>query len=344
MIRVDGSKRSGSGTIVRYSVSLSALLGEELHLTNIRAKRDKPGLRPQHLKAIEACAEISGGEVVGGKVGSSEIKFKPGPGIKGGDYKWDIGTAGSTTMLLMTILPIAIFSENSSSFVIKGGLFQDFAPSAFHMKYVLFPTLRKMGIEADLEIIRPGYVPRGEGIIRAYVKPVRGKIKPLRLCEQGDIERIWGISLSSHLEERKVSHRMAREARRVLERYGFSAEIELLYDKEALQEGASLFLSAETSTGCVIGSDMAGRPGRPSEEIGRKVAQNLIEDIEEGATVDRFLMDQIVLYCALADGESVYRIPFITEHLETNLWLVEEILGAKWNIDGKEVRIEGVGR
>lgn len=344
MLKVDGSLMSGSGTIVRYSVSLAALLGEELHLVNIRAKREKPGLRPQHLRAIEACAELCGGEIEGGRVSSTEIFFRPGREIRGGEYSWDIGTAGSTTMLLMTILPIAIFAKRESRFRIKGGLFQDFAPSAFHMKYVLFPTLRKMGIEAELEIIRPGYVPRGEGIIEARVKPLSGRIKPLRLEEQGEIKEIRGISLSSHLENRKVSHRMAKEAKKVLKRYGFSADIELIYDKEALQEGASLFLLAETSTGCLIGSDMAGRPGRPSEEIGRRVAENLMEDIIEGATADRYLIDQLVIYCALSDGESIYKIPFRTEHLETNLYLTEKILGSGWEIEDKTLRIRGIGR
>ena len=144
MINIDGAQKSGSGTIVHFAVGLATLLGEELHLTNIRAKREKPGLRPQHLKAIEALRDICHGSLDGGEVGSKEIRFKPGGRAKGGYYEWDIGTAGSTTLLVMTLLPNALFSTGTISFKISGGLFQDFAPSAYHMQFVLFPTLKRM--------------------------------------------------------------------------------------------------------------------------------------------------------------------------------------------------------
>jgi len=165
MIYVDGGQKSGSGTIVRFAVGLATLLGEELHLTNIRAKREKPGLRPQHLKAVQALQQICRGSLDGGEVGSKEIRFEPGGRLKGGNYEWDIGTAGSTTLLTMTLLPAALFSTGTMHFKISGGLFQDFAPSAYYMQHVLSPLLRKMGIIATLSIIRPGYVPRGGGII-----------------------------------------------------------------------------------------------------------------------------------------------------------------------------------
>ena len=161
MIHVDWAQKSGSGTIVRFAVGLATLLGEELHLTNIRAKREKPGLRPQHLKSIQALQQICQGTLDGGKIGSNEIWFKPGGNVKSGYYEWDIGTAGSTTLLAMTLLPAACYSQGTMSFKICGGLFQDFAPSAYHMQYVLFPVLERMGITARLSIIRPGYVRRG---------------------------------------------------------------------------------------------------------------------------------------------------------------------------------------
>ena len=128
MIYVDGAQKSGSGTIVRFASGLAALLGEELCLTNIRARREKPGLRPQHLKALEALQQICYGRLEGGEVGSSEIRFKPSREIKDGYYKWDIGTAGSTTLLAMTLLPTACFSKGAVGFKISGGLFQDCEP------------------------------------------------------------------------------------------------------------------------------------------------------------------------------------------------------------------------
>jgi len=343
MIYVDGAQKSGSGTIVRFAVGLATLLGEELHLTNIRAKREKPGLRPQHLKAIQALQQICQGTLVGGEIGSREIRFKPGGGVKGGHYEWEIGTAGSTTLLAMTLLPAACFSSRAISLRISGGLFQDFAPSAHHMQYVLFPVLNRMGITARLNIIRPGYVPRGGGIIEVALEPVRGKIKPIRLVSQENVTRIEGVALSSHLKERKVSERMVAKCSEVLKSSGYQAQIEAIYDTLALQKGAVLTIYAKTSSGCIIGAERAGKPGRTSEDIGRYVARSLIEDLATGATVDRYLADQLILYAALANGVSQYRIPQLTEHVETNLWLVESMLGAKTEIDKNLVRIQGIG-
>ncbi len=343
MIYVDGAQKSGSGTIVRFAVGLATLFGEELHLINIRAKREKPGLRPQHLKAIQAVQQICQGSLDGGEIGSKEIRFRPGGEIKSGCYEWNIGTAGSTTLLAITLLPVACFSTGAMSFKISGGLFQDFAPSAYHMQYVLSPMLSKMGITAKFGVIRPGYVPRGDGVIKVAVEPVTGKIKPIRLPNQGDVVRIEGIALSSHLKEKRVSERMMQKCSEVLESNGYSAQVEIIYDTLALQRGAALALYAKTSSGCIIGADRAGEPRRASEDIGRYVAGNLIEDLATGATVDRYLADQLIFYAALADGVSQYRIPKLTEHIETNLWLVESILGAKTQVNKNLVKIQGIG-
>jgi len=343
MIRIDGSQKSGSGTIVRFAVGLATLLGEELHLINIRAKREKPGLRPQHLKSIQALQQICHGTLSGGEIGSSEIRFKPGGEVKGGYYEWDIGTAGSTTLLAMTLLPAACFSTGAMSFKISGGLFQDFAPSAYHMQYVFFPVLNKMGINAKLSIIRPGYVPRGGGVIQVTVEPVTGKIKPISLLSQGEVVRIEGAALCSHLKERRVSERMVNKCNEVLKSNGYRAQIEVIYDTLAPQRGAALTIYAKTSSGGIIGADRAGEPRRTSEDIARYVARSLVEDLATGATVDRCLADQLIFYAALADGVSEYRIPRLTEHVETNLWLVETMLGAKAEVNQNLVRIQGIG-
>jgi RNA 3'-terminal phosphate cyclase (ATP) len=343
VIHIDGAQKSGSGTIVRFAVGLATLLGEQLHLTNIRAKRPKPGLRPQHLKALQALKQICQGSLDGGEIGSGEIWFKPGGGVKSGRYEWDIGTAGSTTLLAMTLLPAACFSRGAVSFKLCGGLFQDFAPSAYHMQYVLFPMLGSMGITAELNITRPGYVPRGGGIIEVGVEPVEGKLKPINLPGQGRVTGIQGIALSSHLEQRKVSQRMVEKCNQVLKTQGYQANIGIVHDTSALQRGAALALHAKTSSGCIIGADRAGEPRRTSEEIGRYVATSLLEDLSTGATVDRYLADQLIFYAALADGVSQYRIPRLTEHVETNLWLVETILGAKTGVEGNLLKIQGIG-
>ncbi|GAG10077.1 unnamed protein product, partial [marine sediment metagenome] len=165
MIDIDGGQKSGSGTIVRSALALAALLGQPLHLYNIRAKRPKPGLRAQHLTVARAVAELTEASLEGATLGSGEIWFRPAKVARGGSYSWDIGSAGSTTMMAMTLIPLACFAERPCTFRLKGGLFQDFAPSAYHTQRILLPRLARMGVQAELRIVRPGYVPKGAGII-----------------------------------------------------------------------------------------------------------------------------------------------------------------------------------
>lgn len=342
MIHIDGAARSGSGTIVRLSIALACLLGQELHLTNIRAKREKPGLQPQHLKAVQACAQMCQAHTQGLALGAREMVFSPGGKIRGGRYQWDIGTAGSTTMLAMAVLPLACFADGETTFRVSGGLFQDMAPSALHMQNVLLPLLGRLGVEAELSIVRPGYVPRGGGIIEIEVKPLANALAPLQLMRQGQVRQMRGVALSSHLEERKVSHRMAETCQRYLKGKGYEARIDATYDDTAPQAGACLALWAETDTGCILGADQAGKRGRSSEEIGRYVAESLLEDLASGATVDRHLADQLILYAALAQGESRYVIPRPTEHVDTNMWLVESF-GARVRLQGNHIAVQGIG-
>ncbi len=342
MIEIDGSVHSGSGTLLRYAASLATLVGRPIRMTRVRAKRQKPGLRPQHLQALRACATLSGGRLEGDRVGSQEILYAPGPELRGGEYKLDIGTAGSTTMLAFTLLPLALHAEKTCRFSLTGGLFQDFAPSAFHMQRALIPLLRRMGAEVRLEIRRPGYVPKGGGEIFLEVKPRRLPLEPLRMPDQGSLSKITGVSLSSHLEREKVSERMASRCRELLEKRGLEAEFEVLRDSDAHQRGAALMLLAETDRGCLIGADRAGKPGRRSEIIAEFVVRSLLEDLDTGATVDRHLADQLILFAALADGLSTYRIPVLTDHIRSNLWLVEKILDARNRLEGMVLHVEGV--
>lgn len=351
MLEIDGSEHSGSGTIVRDAIPFCILTGQDIHLRNIRAKRDKPGLRPQHLKALEAAAGLCDGKLEGGTVGSREIRFRPGNRIKGGTHTWDIGTAGSTAMLALSLLPLGLFADGPSVYRLTGGLFQDFAPSLFHFKHVLLPTVRRMGIEAEVRIIQPGYVPKGGGRIELQILPAREALRPLELVKQGRIQSIRGIALSSHLKERDVSRRMGRECERKLKEKGFRPEIEILYDegespafeRSCIQPGAALAVWAETDAGSLIGADMAGARGRTAEFIGKQTAQDLLADLSSGAAVDRHVADQVIPFGALAKGTTTVRIPFVTEHVEARLWLAEKILGAKFEVLENIVTIEGIG-
>jgi len=343
MIEIDGSIHSGSGTLLRYAVALSTLIGEPLHMIRIRSRRQQPGLRPQHLRAVQACKSFSEGEVEGAEAGSTEITYFPGKSLPGGEFHWDIGTAGSTTMLSFTLIPLALFARRPCRFSLVGGLFQDFAPSAFHMEHVLLPLLRRMGAEVRLEMVRPGYVPRGQGHLVLEVMPLHRPLVPLMMEEQGRIKELWGISFASHLEKEKVAQRMADESTRLLQEEGFRVRMDIRNESNAVQRGAALFLRAETERGCLLGADQAGKPGRRSEAIARFVVKCLLEDLRSHAATDRHLSDQLILFGALAEGTTRYVIPSLTDHIESNLWLVRKMLGAEFELRGNLLELRGIG-
>jgi len=341
MIHIDGGQRSGSGTIVRFATAFAALSRRPLHLWHARVRRPKPGLRPQHVAAVRACAELSGAEVEGLAVGADEFSFHPGKRIRGGTFSWDIGTAGSATMLALGILPVACFADAPVTARISGGVFQDFAPSPYHMQHVLAPLLARMGTRIELRVVRPGYVPGGGGAIELRVEPVASALTPLSLTEPGVARSVQGIALSSHLAERRVSERMAQTCAAELAAAGLDCSIDCQLDTLATQAGASLAVWASTSTACLLGADRAGAPRRSSEAIGRFVAAALLADLRAGGTVDRHAADQLVLFAALAAGATRYRAPALTDHLETNLWLAEQF-GARSQQTEREVEVHGI--
>ncbi|MBD3274841.1 MAG: RNA 3'-phosphate cyclase, partial [Candidatus Marinimicrobia bacterium] len=340
MLEIDGSKKSGSGTIVRDVMALASLTRQPVRLTNIRAARSKPGLRPQHLTSIKAAAELTQGRLSGASINSNTIEFYPGDYITGGDYSWDIQTAGSTTMMAMTLIPIALFAEQESILSIKGGLFQDYAPTAFYLQKVFLSTLEKLGAHVRMSIVRPGYVPEGGGEIMLHIKPAASPLNRIELSDQGEIDTIHGIALSSHLESAEVSKRMADSCEEVLQKSGYTTDLLIGYDSKrdpyydtpALGAGAALAIWAETSSGCIFGADMAGARGRPSEHIGETTAHEFLDDVASGATVDRFMADQIIPYAGLAEGNSTYRFPDFTDHIESRLWLIQKFLNADYTL------------
>ena len=321
---------------------MAAILREPLHMVRARAGRTQPGLRPQHLAAVQACAEMCDADTEGLGVGATEFTFAPRSRPRGGRYRWEIGTAGSTTMLAMTVLPLAAWADGPVEVEVVGGVYQDFAPSPHHLAHVLAPLVGPMGVPFELEVVRPGYVPRGAGELRLYAEPATTSLRPVRLEEQGAIESVAGLAISSRLEAARVSDRMAESCKEVLEDAGLRCAIERRYDDASAQAGAGLAVWTTTSTGCRIGADGSGAPGRRSEWIGRRVGEDLLADLASGATTDRHAADMLVLWATLAGGESRWRAPGATDHLTTNLWLMSRF-GARTRLDGPWAVVEGLG-
>ncbi len=342
MLEVDGSEKSGSGTILRISVALAAILNEELHIYNIRRRRSSPGLRPQHLEAVLTAARLCRAEVKGARLGSDEIWFKPGK-IRGGDVEAEIGTAGSIPMLILTVLPICLYAERGVSLRIgKGGTDVRNAPTINYLRHIVLPTLRKMGVEVSLKVDAYGYYPVGMGEIHLQVDPCK-RLRPLQLPEFGKIKKIRGLSVCTFLKERRVAERQAEAARKYLKARGIKAEIDVLYDtSNPLQKGSSLVLWAETDSGVLLGGDAIGELRKPSEVVGREAAEKLFMEFNARSTADIHLADMVVPYVGLVKGESTYTVRDLTEHLDTNIWLTEKILGTKFHVekDGRLYRVE----
>jgi len=342
LLEIDGSQKSGSGTILRLSIAMAGILGEPLHIYNIRQRREQPGLRPQHLEAVLTAAKLCNAETEGAKLGSRELWFKPS-GIAGGEIRAEIGTAGSIPMLLLTILPVCAYAERSVTIhVVKGGTDVRNAPTINYLKFMLLPMLGRMGLKASLAVRKYGYYPKGMGEVLLQVQPCR-RLSPVRLEGFGTMEELRGVSVCTFLEDRRVAERQGRAANDHLRGHGLEAEIQVVNDRSnPLQKGSSLVLWAKTSTGALLGGDAIGELRKTSEVVGREAAENLLREVEARATVDVHLADMLVPYVALADGGSVYLTRAVTDHLDTNIWLAQEILDVKFQVTrvGNLYRIE----
>jgi len=332
MIEIDGSQKSGSGTILRLSVALAAIIKQPLHIYNIRQNRPQQGLKHQHLEAVLTAAKLSNAKVEGAALGSRELWFVPQQ-IKGGDVEAEIETAGSIPMLLLAVMPVCLFADNPVSLhVAKGGTDTTHAPTINYIRNVLLPTLTRMGVDADVTVQKYGYYPKGMGEATMTVKPNR-TLKPIFLENFGKLKSIRGVSVCTFLADRRVAERQAKAAQDYLSQNGYSSEIKVVNDESnPFQKGSSIVLWAETDAGLIIGADAIGQLRKTAEAVGREAAEKLIAELSAQATVDIFLADMLIPYVALAQGKSAFLARTVTEHIESNIWLMEKILNVKFTV------------
>ncbi len=349
MIEIDGSLGEGGGAVLRTALTLSAVSRRKIQIQNIRAKRPNPGLAPQHLQGVEALVKLTGGRVEGAELRSQKLTFEPGE-IRGGRFRVDIGTAGSTTLILQILMPAAAFAKEPLEVEITGGTDNPFAPPIDYLINITLPTLRRMGYRGEVERVRRGHYPRGGGIIRAKIRPVE-KLKALELIEPGKVVTIRGISHAVRLPG-PIATRQAHAAKRELLNAGYTAEIKTeSYERGRdphLGPGTGITLWAETENGAIIGSSSLGKRGKPAEQVGGEAARSLIKQLRTGRAIDRWLTDQLTPYLALADGTSEITSAELTSHALTNFELVEKILGVKLEVQGElgepgRVHVRGLG-
>lgn len=350
MIEVDGSIGEGGGAVLRTALALSAVSCKPVHIYNIRAKRTKPGLQPQHLRGVEALAKLTNARVEGLGLNSKELRFEPST-IEGGRYRVDIGTAGSTTLILQILMPAAAFARKPVEVEITGGTDNPFAPPIDFLKNVTLPTLRKMGYRGEVECVQRGHYPRGGGIVRAHIEPLE-KLQALRLTESGGVVRIAGVAHCVRLPA-NIATRMAHAASKALIKAGhakFDIKAESYHPTQDphLGPGTGITLWAETESGAILGASSLGKRGKPAEQVGQEAAESLIKQLQTGRAVDRHMTDQLVPYLALAEGESEITSAELTSHALTNIALVERILGVRFEVEGElkqpgRIHVKGLG-
>ena len=339
-VTIDGRYGEGGGQILRTALTLSALFAVPLHIHHIRGNRKKPGLRPQHLTAAQALAKITGARVEGVTVGSCELVFEPGT-ITGGNYYFQIGTAGSTGLALQAIIPVLLFGKTPSQIKVTGGTHVPWSPSFHYLEAIFAPTLKKMGGAVSFEIEQWGWYPKGGGSVISKIDNTQG-LTAIHLSDRGKLFDFHILSAVSNLPlsiaERQRDHTLGR-----IDHLGLSPCIRI-EDAPSRGQGTVLFLAAqfEGSTG---GFTSLGRKGKRAEAVADDACNEFLSFLDSKGVIDVHLADQLVLYMALARGRSTLVTETITDHLLTNVWVIEQFAPVTFNVDKKsgKIAVNGMG-
>lgn len=334
MVEIDGGYGEGGGQILRTALSLSCLFKTPFRIFDIRKGRKKPGLMPQHLTCVRAAQLLSDAEIIGDHTGSTELLFSPKE-VKGGDFFFDIGTAGSTMLVLQTIIPSLIFSKEKTTLILKGGTHVPYSPSFNYITGIFAPFLKRLGIEIQLTIESYGFYPKGGGKIRAEISPAEG-IKPLSALEQGRILGLKGYSgvgnLPLSIAERQ-RNAMLRKIYSRIEDLECPVDIEIV---NALTPGAGTFAYLQSeSENSIAGFTALGERGKRAEVVGEEAAMEFIQYYSTDAALDPHIPDQIVLYLSMCKEKSTFTTSCITGHLMTNLWVIGLFHEFHYSIEGE---------
>lgn len=322
---IDGSYGEGGGQILRTAVALSAVLGEEVKIKNIRAKRKNPGLRNQHLWGIKLVAMMTDAKVDGLKIGSTMLSFSPGK-IRGGEYRIDIGTAGSITLLLQTSLLPALFADREVLLDISGGTDVPWSPPVDYYCHVLIPLLRLMGAQIEMDIIQRGYYPQGGGRVKVKVSP--SELKGIALEDRGNL-----LARRGYISLRNLPYHIVERMKRTAIGYSFQEDVQ----NSGRSRGCSILLVNEYEK-TIIGTDSLCQKGVRAEDVALRALEKLKMEESSKATVDINMGDHLLPFGFLAKGKTFYYVRKVTGHTKTNAWLVEKF-GGKVKIKGGRIEI-----
>lgn len=322
MITIDGGYGEAGGQILRTAVGLSCITGEACRIINIRQKRPKPGLQPQHLKGVEAAAKICSAKIHGAFIGSTTVEFTPGK-IKGGLYKIDVETAGAISLVLQTLILPAVYAEKKIEFQITGGTHVNWSPTMDYFQHIFADFLNSLGADILVNIEKYGFYPKGGGRVNVQINP--SHIKKIEITERGKFLGNDVMSIASEsLRNKNVAERQADAAK---ERMG-AKNIMIKY-VPSLSPGSSLHLHAHFEN-CKLGASALGDIRKKAEDVGIEAAELLKKQTDSGACLDEYMADQILPYMALCESASVSAPA--TDHARTNIWVIEKFLPIKFEI------------
>ncbi len=317
MVEIDGSHGEGGGQIIRTSLSLAAITGKPVTIRNIRAGRPNPGLQMQHLTAAKAVRSICRGKLEGAELGSSTLGFEPGP-IVGGRYEFNIGTAGSVTLVAQTLIPILLQTKKKSELRITGGTHVMKSPGYDYFENVFLPALECLEVKVKSRMLKAGYYPAGGGAIEVDIEP--GKIRGCTFWPNEEIIRavirIAGLPESIAIREKKIF--VQNE----------------IYNVRIREDQSSSVGNSVTAWKGLRGSYVLGKKGKRAEVVAQEALDILRKEDQD---VDQHLADQLLVYAALADGRTEYSTSTTTDHLKTNSEIIGKFIERELKVENSRV-------
>ncbi|GMQ79478.1 MAG: RNA 3'-terminal phosphate cyclase [Anaerolineae bacterium] len=346
MLHIDGTHGEGGGQLLRTSLTLSVLTGRPFRMDNIRAGRPKPGLRPQHLTAVRAAAALCQAKTTGAHLNSVALEFHPGARLRGGSYRFDVSkasasgrSAGAVTLIIQTLLWPLIFAQEASFITLVGGTFVPFSPPYHYFKHVAGPVFKNMGADFTSKLMQWGWMSRGGGQVELSINP-SGSLKAVRL-EPENVDLVTGVAAVTNLPSH-IPQRMTERAGKLVREQGLDGNIKPIRER-GNGPGAGMVLWIPQA-----GFSSLGRPGLPAEEVANSAVADLLSFMENGAAVDKFLADQILVPMALANGSSTFSTSLVSTHTVTNADLLRQWLNIDIEVKGVvgepgQITVEGIG-
>jgi RNA 3'-terminal phosphate cyclase (ATP) len=331
MIEINGAHGEGGGQILRSSLSLAALTNQPLHIHHIRANRSKPGLRPQHLAAVQAVADLTTARVEGAHRDSQELTLIPNA-IRSGRFAFDIHTAGSLSLVVQTVFLPLSFAEGTSRVTLTGGTHVRWSPVYHYLEQHWMPMMTDLGYRARVALRQAGFYPGGGGEVRLTVLP-HGSLQPYACTEQGNLLRIRGLSGAANLPDH-IAKRQKHQALKRLYSLCQDAKINII-QMPAPGKGTFVLLRGEfdnASRACFIA---LGAPGKRAEKVADEAVDALVAFLNTDGCVDQYLADQLLLPLALIEKPSRFRTSKITRHLLTNAHVIQQFLPVEIRIAGE---------